>query len=102
MIVLDPPFEVEGVGLCCHMMSTAAGEAGHLELMSFAMRLGLRPEWVQHRGTHRECFDLIQTAIERAERKGCPVLSIKEYTKKMHAKKATPCKCSVCCDSTQA
>lgn len=32
----------------------------HDELMAFAARLGLRPEWLQHPGTHREHFDLTE------------------------------------------
>lgn len=28
------------------------------ELRAFADRLGLKPEWIQHEGTHREHFDV--------------------------------------------
>lgn len=30
----------------------------HEELMSMAAEMGLRPEWIQHEGTHREHFDV--------------------------------------------
>jgi hypothetical protein len=32
----------------------------HDELMAFAARLGLRPEWIQHAGSYREHFDLTE------------------------------------------
>lgn len=35
------------------------------ELLDFARRLGLRPEWLQHAGTHREHFDV--TITKRTE-----------------------------------
>lgn len=36
------------------------------ELLEFAGRLGLRPEWLQHAGTHREHFDVTDTVRRRA------------------------------------
>lgn len=32
----------------------------HAELMAMADEMGLRPEWLQHPGTHREHFDLTE------------------------------------------
>ena len=32
----------------------------HEELLSMATEMGLRPEWIQHAGTHREHFDLTE------------------------------------------
>lgn len=44
-------------GRWSHLMSDApAGESA--ELMEFAHRLGMRPEWVQYRGTIKEHYDL--------------------------------------------
>jgi hypothetical protein len=37
----------------------------HAELEDFARKLGLRPDWIQHAGTHREHYDL--TASKRAQ-----------------------------------
>ena len=38
----------------------------HDELMQAALDLGLRPEWLQHEGTHREHFDVTETVRQRA------------------------------------
>lgn len=32
----------------------------HEELLDMAAEMGLRPEWIQHPGTHREHFDLTE------------------------------------------
>lgn len=44
----------------CHMFADSTAE-----LLAFARRLGLRSDWIQHAGTHREHFDV--TTIVRAE-----------------------------------
>jgi hypothetical protein len=38
----------------------------HDELMQAALDLGLRREWIQHEGTHREHFDVTETVRQRA------------------------------------
>lgn len=38
----------------------------HDELMQAALDLGLRREWLQHEGTHREHFDVTETVRLRA------------------------------------
>jgi hypothetical protein len=38
----------------------------HEELMSMAAEMGLRPEWLQHPGTHREHFDVTDTKRAQA------------------------------------
>lgn len=45
------------------------------ELEAFARRLGLRSEWVQHSGTHREHFDLTDSKRALALRLGAQPLS---------------------------
>ncbi len=40
------------------------------ELDDFRRRLGLRVEWLQHAGTHREHYDVTATVRERALRLG--------------------------------
>jgi hypothetical protein len=40
-----------------HVLSDLIGPAGSAELRAFAVRYGLRPEWVQYAGTYREHFD---------------------------------------------
>lgn len=70
MIVVDPlfdttPFTRASTPRCfrntlsCHMSSTLPGEAGTRELVAFARRLGLRPDWIQRPGTSLEHFDLV-------------------------------------------
>lgn len=38
----------------------------HEQLMQAALDLGLRPQWIQHEGTHREHFDVTETVRQRA------------------------------------
>ena len=47
-----------------HLM--ADGPMAHHELMQAALDLGLRDEWLQHPGTHREHFDVTETVRRRA------------------------------------
>jgi hypothetical protein len=81
MIVVDPlfdtgPFTRASTPRCfrntlaSHMMSTLPGEEGARELIVFARRLGLRPEWIQHAGTRRQHFDLVQAKRTLALRLG--------------------------------
>jgi hypothetical protein len=46
----------------------------HSELMSMAAEMGLRPEWIQHAGTHREHFDI--TEPKRAQAIGFGAVQI--------------------------
>ena len=36
------------------------------ELAAFAARLGLKPQWLQHAGTHREHYDVTDTVRKQA------------------------------------
>lgn len=47
-----------------HLM--ADGSYAHDQLMQAAADLGLRSEWLQHEGTHREHFDVTETTRRRA------------------------------------
>lgn len=80
-IVVDPlfnttPFTRESSPRCfrntlaCHMMTTLPGEQGKQELIAFAKRLGLKPEWIQNPGTKRQHFDLVQSKRARAVQLG--------------------------------
>jgi hypothetical protein len=42
----------------------------HDELMQAALDLGLRLEWIQHEGTHREHFDVTETVRREAIARG--------------------------------
>lgn len=56
-------------GRWSHLMSDEpVGTSG--ELLAFALRLGMRPQWIQHRGTAREHFDLTDTKRDLALRLG--------------------------------
>lgn len=61
------------VGSVCarwsHMMSDEPVGTS-IELLSFAVRLGLRPDWIQHPGTMMEHFDLTDTKRDLALRLG--------------------------------
>lgn len=47
----------------------------HDELMEFARRLGLRADWLQHAGTHREHFDVVEQVRTRALRLGATAIT---------------------------
>jgi uncharacterized protein DUF4031 len=81
LIVVDPlfstaPFTKASTPRCfrntqaSHMMTTLEGEAGRAELVAFARRLGLKPEWIQYPGTRRQHFDLVASKRARAVQLG--------------------------------
>ncbi len=41
-----------------HLLSDRFGAEGRAELVAFARRYGLRPQWLQYAGTYREHFDV--------------------------------------------
>jgi len=45
------------------------------ELRDFAAQLGLKPEWIQHPGTHREHFDVTDTLRTKALASGARALT---------------------------
>lgn len=51
-----------------HLM--ADGPYAHEQLLQAALDLGLRPEWIQHEGTHREHFDVTETVRQDAIARG--------------------------------
>ena len=52
-----------------HLMSDEPAEASN-ELVAFAVRLGLRPQWIQYPGTPKEHFDLTDAKRDLALRLG--------------------------------
>lgn len=54
-----------------HLM--ADGPFAHEQLMQAALDLGLREEWLQHEGTHREHFDVTETVRQEAIARGIAV-----------------------------
>lgn len=57
------------------------------ELAAFAARLGLRPEWLQHPGTHREHYDVTETVRTEAIRLGAKPISYIRETGALLARK---------------
>jgi hypothetical protein len=52
----------------------------HEELVAFAAELGSRPEWIQHEGTHREHFDVVDGRRQRAIALGAVPISYPRET----------------------
>jgi len=68
VIVMDPPRLAMFRGrlvTTAHMLSTLPGKAGTDELLAFAKALGMKAQWIQHRGEPREHFDLL--GVKRCE-----------------------------------
>jgi hypothetical protein len=53
-------------GVWSHLISDLHGEAGRIELLAFAERLGLEARWIQNRGTPTEHFDITEPTRQRA------------------------------------
>lgn len=59
----------------------------HAELMDMAARLGLRTDWIQHEGTHREHFDLTEQRRTRAIALGAKQIDYPQGTGRILAEK---------------
>lgn len=73
MIVMDTPRPATFRGkriLTAHLLSTLPGGAGTSELLAFAKKLGMKAEWIQHRGGYNEHFDLIDSRCQAAKDAG--------------------------------
>jgi hypothetical protein len=63
---------------------TVRGKWSHLfagteaELKAFARKIGLKPEWIQHEGTHRVHFDVTAGKREQAIAEGATALTMHE------------------------
>ena len=57
------------------------------ELDEFRQRLGLREEWIQHRGTHREHYDVTTTVRDRAIKMGAQPISYPRGTAELMLRK---------------
>lgn len=79
MIVMDTPridtFQGRQI-LTAHMLSTRSGKAGTDELVAFAEQIGMRREWIQYEGTHREHFDLMNGRCGVAMAAGAKITKI--------------------------
>lgn len=70
-----------------HLLSTIAGKHGRAELMAFAKRIGIRAEWLQHRQTPHEHFDLIGIKIEAAKSAGAKSITNHELAEILRDKR---------------
>lgn len=59
----------------------------HQELMDMAAEMGLRPEWLQHAGTHREHFDVTEAKRIQALGFGAVAVSYPHGTARILAAK---------------
>lgn len=57
------------------------------ELKDFARQLSLRPDWIQHPGTHREHFDVTETVRGLAVRLGAMEISYPRGTADLLARR---------------
>jgi hypothetical protein len=69
--------------LWCHLFADTAEE-----LRTFAARLGMRPEWLQHAGTEREHFDLTPGRRTRAIRLGAQEIDNRAVVALIRARRA--------------
>jgi len=70
--------------LSAHLMASTTEE-----LIAFAARIGLREEWIQHRGEVKEHFDLLGEAkCEAAEKAGAERVTRAELVARMRARRA--------------
>ncbi len=68
-----------------HLMADSTAE-----LLAFGERLGLRPAWIQHRGTYREHFDVMGKAMIKAARAyGAEQLTRRAFVERYQARRAT-------------
>jgi hypothetical protein len=72
-----------------HVLSDQIGPEGSRELRSFVARFGLRPEWIQYRGSYREHYDVrADTGLEMLASGARPATN-REVGRLLAAKKAT-------------
>jgi hypothetical protein len=61
----------------------------HQELIDMAAEMGLRPEWIQHEGTHREHFDVTDAKRTQALGFGAVAIDYPHGTARILAQKRT-------------
>ena len=101
MIITDPAIDYHGkFKQCSHMCSDLPGIEGSRELMAFARKIGMRPEWIQKPGTHHEHFDIFGDRRKRALAAGCVEVDRRRIVAVWRAKRAWmalhPCGACTC------
>jgi hypothetical protein len=72
----------------CHLFADSTAE-----LLAFARSLGLRPEWIQHAGTHREHFDVTTTKRTEAIRLGAQPITYPRAVADLMDRRRAQCQC---------
>lgn len=67
----------------CHLIADTPDE-----LLAFAKRIGMRPEWLQHAGTPREHFDLTPGRRATAVLLGAQEIDRREIVRRIQSKRA--------------
>lgn len=71
-----------------HVLSDLLGRAGSDELRTFVRGCGMRPEWVQYRGTYREHYDAHGALVDCLRLRGARVVGNHEVGALLRAKRA--------------
>jgi hypothetical protein len=88
-IITDAPIDYHGKFKgCSHMVSDLPGKAGTEELVAFALRIGMKREWLQKPGTRHEHFDIFGSRRPRALAAGCREVTRAEIVAVWRAKQA--------------
>ena len=93
MIVIDRPLDYgaglnSALGKSSHLCSTLPGDAGRVELVTFAKSIGMREAWLQKPGTRHEHFDVFGRRYERAIAAGASEVTRQEIVAVWKAKGA--------------
>lgn len=70
-----------------HILSDVIGPDGSRELRAFAVRCGMRPEWVQYPGTYREHFDAPGRALDQLLTAGARLVTTRELGRLLAVKR---------------
>ncbi len=70
-----------------HVLSDLPGDEGTREVVAFVVRYGLRPEWIQYRGSYREHFDAREPEGLRMIADGARLATNREVGELLRAKR---------------
>lgn len=84
MIWMDKPRKTtfRNFARTSHLMSDLPGERGTAELLACGKAIGMRPEWLQHRGEPREHFDIFDGKVAAAVALGIPQVTGRELIRR--------------------
>ena len=70
-----------------HLFSDKPGKQGTRELITFAAKIGLKPEWLQKPGTYQEHFDVMNARYGLAIQEGAQKAGMRKELETMLAKR---------------